>query len=148
EEVMTLLSPGDGLLYMKVGQHAREDLDSIIERKRREIRDAGYAMWGYGGNTCHPVSMVQPFVRTYQKRGGTIYLCMEPMLSNHFAEQVRAKEFSLDGVTWNEVPAAINVLGSRYALVIKDLHKEDFEIPLVQTKVAIGNCTGRLGSDY
>ena len=53
--------PGDGILFMKVGVHARESLEDIIERKDKEIRDAGYALWGYGGSTCHPSTMVQPF---------------------------------------------------------------------------------------
>lgn len=143
-----IIKPGDGLLYMKVGTHAKEDLNEIIERKRNEIKAAGFALWGYGGNTCHPVSMVQPFARTYEKRAGVIYLCMEPMQSKHFAEPLRAKEYSIDGVSWTEVPQSINVLGSRYALVIKELRREEFDIPLESTKVAIGNCVGRSGSDY
>ena len=40
--------PGDGILFMKVGVHARESLEDIIERKDKEIRDAGYALRGYG----------------------------------------------------------------------------------------------------
>ena len=143
-----IIKPGDGLLYMKVGTHAKEDLNEIIERKRNEIKAAGFALWGYGGNTCHPVSMVQPFARTYEKRAGVIYLCMEPMQSKHFAEPLRAKEYSIDGVSWTEVPQSINVLGSRYALVIKELRREEFDIPLKSTQVAIGNCVGRSGSDY
>jgi hypothetical protein len=143
-----IIKPGDGLLYMKVGTHAQEGLDEIIERKRNEIKDAGFALWGYGGNTCHPVSMVQPFARTYKKRAGVIYLCMEPMTSRHFAEPLRARDYSIDGVTWTEVPQSINVLGSRYALVIKELRREEFDIPLDNTKVAIGNCVGRIGSEY
>jgi hypothetical protein len=73
---------------------------------------------------------------------------MEPMQSKHFAEPLRAKEYSIDGVSWTEVPQSINVLGSRYALVIKELRREEFDIPLESTKVAIGNCVGRSGSDY
>ena len=58
-----------------------------------EIEEAGYAMWGYGGNTCHPVTMVRPFATQYERNGGTIYLCMHPMISKHFAEPVRASEY-------------------------------------------------------
>jgi hypothetical protein len=36
---------------MKVGTHAQESLEDIIARKSKEIDDAGYAMWGYGGKT-------------------------------------------------------------------------------------------------
>ena len=55
-----IIEPGSGLLYMKVGTHARETLEDIIRRKTKEIEDTGYAFWGYGGNTCHPRTMVQP----------------------------------------------------------------------------------------
>ena len=61
---MTLLTePNDGLLFMKVGLHAGEKFDEILERKRREYQKAGMIFWGYGGNTCHPTLAVQPFAR-------------------------------------------------------------------------------------
>ena len=142
------LKPGDGLLFMKVGTHAQENLEDIIARKAKEIADAGFALWGYGGNTCHPTAMVQPFVRDYETRGGIVYLCMHPMASKHFAEPLRAKQMSTDGVSWQDIPATINVRGSRYALVIKGLRREEFDLPLTTTKVAIGNSMGRSGSRY
>jgi hypothetical protein len=143
-----IIKPGEGLLYMKVGTHAQETLEDIIARKTREIENAGFALWGYGGNTCHPISMVQPFAREYERRGGVIFLCMQPMDSKHFAVPVRAEEFSVDGIKWQKIPDAINVLGSRYALAIKNLRREDFDLALARTKVAIGNSMGRVGSRY
>jgi hypothetical protein len=142
-----IIEPGHGVLYMKVGTHAQESLEKIIERKTREIEDAGFALWGYGGSTCHPQTMVQPFAKEYAKRG-TIYLVMEPMVSKHWAEPVRADEYSIDGIKWETIPAPINVRGSRYALKIKDLRQVELEIPLEQTKVALGNSMGTLGSKY
>jgi len=76
-----IIKPGQGLLYMKVGTHARESLEDIIARKTKEIEDAGLAFWGYGGNTCHPQTMVQPFAKKYERQGEVIYLCMQPMES-------------------------------------------------------------------
>jgi hypothetical protein len=143
-----IIKPGDGLLYMKVGTHAQETLEDIIARKTREIENAGFALWGYGGNTCHPISMVQPFAREYERRGGVIFLFMQPMTSKHFALPVRAEEFSVDGINWQQIPAGINVLGSRYALAIKNLRRADFDLALKGTKVAIGNSMGRIGSRY
>jgi hypothetical protein len=136
------------VLYMKVVTHARETLDDIIKRKTHEIEETGYGLWGYGGGTCHPQTVVQPFAKEYELRGGTIYLCMEPMESKHFAEPVRADEFSVDGLKWEVIPKTINVLGSRYALVVKNLRKEDFELPLERAKVALGNSMGARGSKY
>ena len=73
-----ILKRGQGLLYMKVGMHAQEGLEAIIERKTKEIEKAGHALWGYGGSTCHPQTMVQPFAKSYERRGSLIYLCMDP----------------------------------------------------------------------
>ena len=142
-----IVKPGAGLLFMKIGTHANESLADIIARKSAEIRNTGFGMWGYGGNTCHPASMVQPFARTFADRGRTIHLCMEAMESNHFGEGIAA-EFSADGINWREIPETIEVRGSRYALVIEDLHEDKFILPLDQTRVPVGPSTGRLGSRY
>jgi hypothetical protein len=143
-----LVKPGQGIVFMKVGTHAQEALEAIIERKTKEIESAGMAFWGYGGNTCHPRTMVQPFARQHERLGKTIYLCMEPMASHHFAERVRAEEYSEDGITWVQVPNDINVLGSRYALLIKNLRSESFALPINRTRVAVGNSMGAAGSKY
>lgn len=145
--VNEIVRPGSGVLFMKIGTHANESLADIIARKSREIRDAGFGMWGYGGNTCHPASMVQPFAKTFAQNGRPIHLCMEEMNSNHFGEGV-AREYSVDGISWQEIPETIEVRGSRYALVIEDLHEEKFQLPLDQTRVPVGPSTGRLGSRY
>jgi hypothetical protein len=70
------------------------------------------------------------------------------MESSHRAEQIRADDYSDDGLTWKRIPDEINVLGSRYALVIKELHKDEFDLPLAHTRVAIGNSQGRPGDHY
>jgi hypothetical protein len=146
--VSDIIKPGEDILFMKVGTHANESLEEIIERKRAEIDAAGFALWGYGGNTCHPLTMVQPFARGAVDQGNKIHLCMEPMESNHFAVTERATEFSVDGINWEKINPAINVIGSRYALAIKDLKQEEFELPLAQTEVAVGNSKGRRGDRY
>jgi len=143
-----IIHPGAGILFMKVGTHAQEDLADIIKRKSKEIEETGYGMWGYGGSTCHPSSMVQPFARTFSSRGERIHLCMEPMLSKHDAEPLCAAEYSIDGIRWEEIPKSIEVRGSRYALVIDQLHQESFKLPLNMTRVPIGPSTGRIGSRY
>jgi hypothetical protein len=145
---MDEFEPGDALLFMKVGTHAQEELSEIIARKQAEIAAAGYTMWGYGGNTCHPSTMVQPFARTHALASKPILLVMQPMISNHFAEPVRAEEFSIDGRTWQEVPAPINVLGSRFALCITNLREEAGALRVGNTRVAIGNSKGKSGEEY
>lgn len=137
--------PGTRVLFMKVGTHAGEDLAAIIERKQQEIDAEGFSLWGYGGNTCHPTSMVQPFARAAD---GPIVLAMHSMVSNHFAAPVRADEYSADGVSWQRIPDAINVLGSRYALAVTNLQPVADALNLGATRVAVGNSRGKVGSDY
>lgn len=148
EAVSNLIQPGQGIVYMKVGVHAQESLEDIISRKTKEIDEAGYALWGYGGNTCHPRSMVQPFASSFEKQGRQIYLCMQEMNSRHFAEPVRADQASPDGLKWEDIPAQINVLGSRFALVIKSLKRDEFDLSLDDTRVAVGRSAGNIGSKY
>lgn len=143
-----IIKPGAGLLFMKVGTHANEELEDIIGRKQREIQDEGFALWGYGGNTCHPTTMVQPFAEKHANSGEPIVLCMEQMESSHFAEPIRADEYSVDGVTWQKVPDGINAVGSRFALLIRDLLPADLKLPLAATEVAVGRSAGRIGSEY
>lgn len=143
-----LFDEASALLFMKIGMHAHEDLATIIARKQKEIEDAGFAMWGYGGNTCHPTTMVQPFAQAHRSSGKPIVLAMHRMNSNHLAEPLRAEEFSTNGTDWQPVPEAINVLGSRYALCIKNLAEVSKSLPLAATHVAIGNSRGRTGDAY
>jgi hypothetical protein len=146
--VSDILKPGAGVLFMKVGTHANEPLGEIIARKQAEIDQAGFALWGYGGTTCHPSTMVQPFARDFELRGETIHLVMHPMESKHFAVTVRAAQMSVDSVEWAPVPDAISVVGSRYALAITNLQPVEFQLPLNRTRVAVGNSRGRRGDEY
>jgi len=146
--VTKIIHPGAGVLFMKVGNHAQESFADIVARKSKEIEKVGYTMWGYGGSTCHPTSMVQPFARSFIERGEPIHLCMEEMNSQHFGEPLCAAESSQDGINWSRIPDEIEVRGSRYALVIKDLRMDRFQLPLEQTRVAVGPSSGKLGSRY
>ena len=146
---MKTLKSGSGFLFMKVGTHANEDLGSILQRKGEEIVRGGFAMWGYGGGTCHPLTMVRPFAEAFEEKGAPIHLVMEEMTSHHFAEPIAADEYSIDGKEWISINTAIHqVLGSRYALFIKNIREEEFLLPLAQTKVAVGPSEGRRGDVY
>ena len=139
---------GDPILYMKVGMHAQESLDDILARKQAEIDRVGYAMWGYGGPTCHPVRAVQPFAAQQAAVGNVIRLVMEPVNSRHAREPARATEYSLDNNLWIPVPDGIDVLGSKFALCITNLRETDEELPLDATSVAVGKSAGRDGATF
>jgi hypothetical protein len=138
------IAAGDDILYMKVGVHAGETLADILERKRREISEVGFAMWGYGGNSCYP-----PRVREFAAQAaGPIKLVMQEIESNHFAKPDRARLFSADGKSWQEVPEGINVLGSKFALCISSLDDVDAVLDLSETRVAVGLSQGKVGREY
>jgi hypothetical protein len=139
------LDRGDQIIFMKVGIHAGETLESILERKRREIQEEGFSMWGYGGNVCHPSTRVQPFV---QSAGGRVLLVMQEIRSNHFAVPDRASEYTANGVDYLPIPPGINVLGSKFALCIGSLDPVDLELNLAATEVPIGLSQGKRGDEY
>ncbi len=142
------LRVGDAIVYMKVGMHARESLADILIRKQAEIDRVGFALWGYGGPTCHPQRMVQPFAAEHAAAGQVIRLVMEPVKSHHARVPDRAGTYSLDKKTWVEIPTGINVLGSRFALCITNLRETNEELPLDGTAVAAGPSRGKEGSKY
>lgn len=143
-----IIKPDQPVIFMKIGIHAQESLESIIERKLKEIDEEGMAFWGYGGNTCHPSSIVQPFAANQRAKGKAIYLVMEKMQSNHWAEPIESDEYSVDDKVWEKIPKGIHVRGSRFALAIKNLQAADDVLPLAHSHVAQGPSTGKNGGAY
>ena len=146
-ELKTLLSKGEGLFYMKVGTHAGEPIDQIVERKQAEITRNGFTLWGYGGSNCHPLTIVQPFAAE-TARDGHFRLVMEETHATHFAVDRVATEYSVDGVHWEEIPDQIAVRGSRYALIIDSLSWTDVKLQLGNMEVVLGPSSGRRGDAY
>jgi hypothetical protein len=137
-----------GLIYMKVGLHAREPIEEIITRKRKEFDSAGSIFWGYGGATCHPLTMVQPFAKESAKNGKEVLIIMQKMDSKHAASPEVAKQYSDDGVNWQPIPKGIEVRGSRYALVLDQLREEEFDVDLSELQVGVGPSRGRPATAY
>jgi len=143
----TILTPDTGLLFMKVGIHDGEEFSHILERKRQEIHDAGFALWGYGGTTCHP-SRVQPFAKVRLEEGDGVYLIMEEISSNHQETGFTATEMSRDGIRWEPIPDGINCTGSKYAVVIEELEPGDLDFNLSNFSVDIGPNRGKSAEEY
>jgi hypothetical protein len=138
----------ESFLFMKVGNHADEEWEAILERKQREIRDAGQSFWGYGGTACHPTNQVQPFARLTVRQRGGVFLVMEHIDSRAAPEILPATEFSADGVNWQPIPAGINVTGSRYALVLDEILPGRLDLPLNQYEVGVGPSAGTPAEKY
>lgn len=145
---MNNVRPTDAFIFMKVGDHAGESFNDILRRKNAEYRAAGKVFWGYGGAACHPLNQVQPFARTHLRKQGSIYLVMEPVISNADPDIVPAREYSADGVNWMPIPDGINVTGSKYALVLGEIQPGELEIPLDGYVVGIGPSRGKVADQY
>lgn len=135
-------------LFMKVGNHAGETWEQILERKQKEFEKAGRIFWGYGGTTCHPLNVVQPFARLSVKEQGRILLVMEPIDSKAEPDIVPATEYSSDGIDWRPIPENILVTGSRYAFVLDEIKPGDLNITLAHFEVAIGPSQGKAAEAY
>jgi hypothetical protein len=142
------LENGQGVIFMKVGLHASESLEDIVARKRREYEKAGSIFWGYGGSSCHPRTMVQPFGKSMQEDGKHLLIIMNEMNSKHSAPPVAASHYSEDGVDWEAVPRGIEVRGSRFALVLDELRLDEFEVNLNDFEVGLGQSRGKVASEY
>lgn len=137
----------ENFVFMKVGEHARESFNDILKRKKEEYKNTGKIFWGYGGTTLHPTKTVQPFMKTYQTKSG-IHLLMQVVKSNADPDLLPAQEYSVDGTNWLQIPDGINVLGSRYALVLGEIKPDSLKFTLDQYEVAEGRSKGKLASDY
>ena len=138
----------DRFLFMKVGNHAGETWEKILERKRREFDRSGRTFWGYGGNACHPISQVQPFSRLAVREQGGIYIVMEQIDSRADPDLVPAREYSQDGISWEPIPEGIEVTGSRYALVLDEIKPGDLSLELNSYEVGIGPSSGKAAEQY
>jgi hypothetical protein len=138
----------EAFVFMKVGDHAREDFNSILDRKHQEFERTGRIFWGYGGMACHPLTQVQPFVRMQAQKYGAVYLLMEKIDSNADPDIVPATMYSEDGVNWMKIPDGIEVIGSRYALVLDEIKPGDLELSVVNYEVGIGPSRGKNASEY
>ena len=136
------------IVFMKVGRHAGEDFEEILARKRAEYESTGMIFWGYGGGTMHPIQRVQPFARMKIEQHVGLTLVMQGIDSRHPDTEAFAKEYSRDGINWVPVPEGILVRGSRYALVLDEIHEGDLGIDLGQYRVGIGPSAGRLATEY
>ena len=135
-------------VFMKVGNHAGETFESILRRKNEEYQKTGRIFWGYGGSACHPIKQVQPFVEVYEKQNGSIYVLMQEIDSRAQPALLPAKEYSRDGVNWEDIPEGANVLGSRYALVLDEIKSTDFEINPHEYVIGAGPSKGKVAGEY
>ena len=141
-------SSPQAFIFMRVGSHAGESFDQILERKQREFEDAGRIFWGYGGPTLHPIRQVQPFAKLWVERAGSIQILMQPIESRADPDILPANEYSVDGIEWEPIPSGISVTGSRYAIVLDEIKPGELELDLGEFEVGIGPSRGRNAGDY
>ncbi len=144
---MEIHSP-QAFIFMRVGNHAGETFEEILERKQRELEDAGKIFWGYGGTTLHPINHVQPFAKLWMQNAGSIQILMQPIESRADPDVLPANEFSVDGSTWEPLEPGIVVTGSRYAVVLDEIKPGQLELDLRKFEVGIGPSRGRNAAHY
>lgn len=144
---MKIESP-QAFIFMRVGSHAGESFDTILERKRQELDKAGMIFWGYGGTTLHPIRHVQPFAKSWIQEKGSIQILMQPIDSRADPDVLPAKEFSIDGIEWEPLPQGVVVTGSRYAVVLDEIRPGQLDLDLGGFEVGIGPSRGRNAARY
>jgi hypothetical protein len=136
------------IMFMKVGFHANEILEQIIDRKLKEEQDCGRIFWGYNGTTCHP-STVKTFVKQALQKGQIPKLIMTFTPSKPFSTNIKwAKEFTIDSEKWLPLPGGIHVKGSKHAIVCNNLQQVNEGIDFNAYEVATGNRKGVKLSNY
>lgn len=135
-------------IFMKVGNHAGETFESILRRKNEEYRKTGRIFWGYGGSACHPLKQARPFVNIWEKQNGSVYVLMQVIDSRAEPDLLPAKEYSWDAGKWEPIPEGINVLGSRYALILDEIKPTDFEIDPKEYVIGMGAKQGKVAEEY
>ena len=135
-------------IFMKVGHHSGESLESIMERKQGEIAKAGRTFWGYGGSLLHPINQVQPFAKRWIHQDEEIRMLMEPTVSKADPPIRPGIEFSVDRRKWEPLPSGICVTGSRYAIVLDEIQPVDLELDLGHFRVGIGPSRCRNATQY
>ena len=133
----------ENIILMKYGYHAKEDENTIIKRKQQEIMEKGYCFWGYGGTLLNPLKQVQPFSKNKK-----IYVLFVHTKSTYQNDGKLSLYYSINQKEYEPIPKKINVYGSKYALVFKDLKKVDFSINLNDYEIAIGPSKGKKLSQY
>ena len=143
-----IYEPPDSIIFMKVGNHARENFESILERKLKEYETTGKIFWGYGGVTCHPINQVQPFAKQHLEKQGSLYIMMQYIDSNADPDILPAEQYSVDGVNWSPIPKGITVTGSRYAMILGEIKPGDLIINPSEYEVGVGSSRGKNAHDY
>ena len=138
----------NAFIFMRVGNHAGETFEEILERKQREFDRAGKIFWGYGGNTLHPTQHVQPFVDLWKNEGGSIQILMQSIDSKANPDILPAREYSVDGDNWEPLPSGIVVTGSKYAIVLDEIKPGQLDLDLTKFEVGVGPSKGRNAADY
>lgn len=138
----------EAFVFMRVGNHAGEDFETILERKQREYDESGMIFWGYGGTTLHPIKHVQPFAKMRIAEEGSISIVMQPIDSKADPDVLPANEYSVDGVNWVAIPSGIEVTGSRYAMVLDEITPGQLDLNLRNFEVGIGPSRGRNAAQY
>jgi hypothetical protein len=134
------------VLFMKVGWHARELWPEILGRKMTEEKLAGFSLWGYSSTICHPRTQVLPFVLSAED---PVTVVMTVIKSASHMASWKSYEYGIPpAIPWTPIPNAIEVRGSKYALVLDTFRAGEGVIDLSRYRVAAGPKAGLPATGY
>jgi hypothetical protein len=128
----------NNIIYLPGGVHANEEINSIVERKIKEINKNGFMFFGYNGTLLHPNSQVVPFGKKNHKNNNKTYVLISAIKKDYQKFVIKAKDYTINRVEWFDIPENINVLGSKYALVCSNIKPCSFDIDLNDYVIARG----------
>ena len=147
--------PKDAFIFMKVGPHGRENLDQIIERKKRELKEEEMTLWSYGKTgPLHPTTQVQPFAeeRVEKLEFDYIEVLMEEIEAppRYGAVAGTAKSYSVrnNKKGCKDIPEGVCTGAPEHALVLGEINRCDLELDLRDYVVGIGDKKETPASHY
>ncbi len=134
-------------IVMKIGPFSGFSLEKIIDIKMKEEEKIGKFFLGYAGVFCHP-RRVKDFVELAKAEGEKVYVLFIKTPSNFISPIERLLHFSKDTESWQTLPPEVLLVGSKFAIVGKNIKKTDFEINLSDYQSMLGTAPGKTLDDY
>ena len=112
-----------------MGPHAGESVEKIFSRKKSDIKKTGNAFWVINSYKSKP-----PQVQDFCKNSEIYIYFISPSVKGGAKDtktQTINKQFSSDGVSWNNIPPDITpVTGKGYAFILDSLEINNSTIDL------------------
>lgn len=133
---MSINTPHQYILLMKIGPYCGYSLREIIEIKKKEEKKIGMFYIGYSGVFCRP-NKIQEFVsQAILNKENVKVLFIETKSSFNTSKVDRFTKYSSDNYEWENLSKDVLLVGNKsrkhFAICGKNLKEEDFRLDLNQ----------------